>query len=534
MTAKSKILIGALVGLLITSVLLAVSYAASMEKTFGFPFVAYDMFDWLARNLPGDILTFGIDTMVDLIIALNLGETDDTAKLAERWMANLMILSGGIVLGALFFGLKDTFARKTQALPIYGLGFGLIIGAIIAGISREVNVSSTADKTVSVIWIVGLFALWGVVLDWVYNRLQQAPANLGESSGTTRRQFLVQVGGATATFTLVGVGLAELLKDEVNIEGGDIDISQTRSQTALTFNPAPGTRPEYTPLEDHYRIDINAGRPPALDAAEWRLKLDGLVNNPMELTLEDIRNNYAPAYQFVTLSCISNRVGGDLISTTRWTGVPLYLILEELGLKEDATHLLVKSADNFFEYVDIALIKADPRVMLAYEWDGVPLPERHGFPLRIYIPDHYGMKQPKWITEISVVDKWDAGYWVRRGWSREAIVRATSVVDTVATNDVYEQGGQPFIPIGGIAYAGARGISKVEVRVDGGEWEVAQLREPLSETTWVLWRYDWPFAAGEHTFEVRCVDGTKTPQIEAKEGVRPDGATGIHSRQATL
>ncbi len=533
---RTKILLGGLLGLLVTAALLAVSYAASMEKTFGFPYVAYDVFDQLARVLPGDLLTFGIDTMVDAIIALNVGETDDTAKFAERWMANFMLLGGGIGIGALFFAFKDAVFKAKSEFPIYGLGIGFVIGVVMAGLSLDVNVSSTADETARTIWIVGLFMLWGVVLNWVYDRWQQLPtapttANL---SDPTRRQFLVQVGGATATITLVGAGLAELLKDEVVIQGGDIDISTARDTTLLTFDPAPGTRPEYTPLEDHYRIDINSGRPPAIDEADWRLKIDGLVNNPMELTLEQIRTNYEPVYQFVTLSCISNRVAGDLISTTRWTGVPLYVILEQLGLKENATHLLVKSADNFFESVDLEVVKNDERVMLAYEWDGVPLPERHGFPLRIYIPDRYGMKQPKWITEMTVTDEWEAGYWVRRGWSREAMVRATSVVDTVATNDVYEQDGQQVVPVGGIAYAGARSISKVEVRVDEGEWQEAMLRTPLSQTTWVLWRYDWPFAAGEHTFEVRCVDGAETPQIETSEGVRPDGATGIHRRKASV
>lgn len=526
MTTRLKILWGALTGAMLTACLLAVSYAASMEKTFGFPFIAYDVFDWLSRNMRGDVLTFGLDTMIDVVIMLNVGDTDDTTKLAERWLAVLTILGGGAVLGALFFAAAQ---RLKAEFPVHGLGLGILVGLVLAGLSNWINVSSTANPFISFVWIVTLFALWGTTLGWIYDRLIQAPATTGE--GPSRRQFLIQVGGATAVMTLIGTGLAELLKDEIPIEGANI---QTRSTASLDFEPAPGTRPEYTPLKDHYVIDINSGRPPALDAAEWRLKIGGLVDNTMELTLDDLRIRYAPVHQFVTLSCISNRVGGDLISTTRWTGVPLHLILEEAGLDKKATHLLVKSADSFFEYVAIDLVKSDPRVMLTYEWDGVPLPERHGFPLRIYIPDRYGMKQPKWITEIEAVEKWDEGYWVRRGWSREAMVRATSVVDTVATNSTYEQNGITFVPVGGIAYAGARSISRVEVRVDGGEWDEAQLLDPLSQTTWVLWRYDWPFEEGEHTFEVRCVDGENEPQIEAKAGVRPDGATGLHSRTASL
>ncbi len=113
-------------------------------------------------------------------------------------------------------------------------------------------------------------------------------------------------------------------------------------------------------------------------------------------------------------------------------------------------------------------------------------------------------------------------------------MNATSVIDTVAANAVHESGGEMLVPIGGIAHAGARGISKVEVRVDGAEWQEARLRAPLSETTWVIWRYEWPFAPGSHTFEVRCYEGDGTPQIVEERGARPSGSTGIHSKQATL
>jgi hypothetical protein len=144
------------------------------------------------------------------------------------------------------------------------------------------------------------------------------------------------------------------------------------------------------------------------------------------------------------------------------------------------------------------------------------------------------MKQPKWITAIEVIDQFEEGYWVRRGWDKDAIVRATSVVDTVAVEDIIEDGDEMLVPIGGIAYAGVRGISKVEVRVDDGDWAEADLRAPLSSTTWTIWRYDWPFEAGNHTFYVRCYEGDSTPQIEEVADPRPSGATGIHSVDARL
>jgi hypothetical protein len=173
--------------------------------------------------------------------------------------------------------------------------------------------------------------------------------------------------------------------------------------------------------------------------------------------------------------------------------------------------------------------------MLAYAWDGVPLTREHGFPLRIYIPDIYGMKQPKWIESIEATDHWEPGYWVERGWNKVAQMHATSVIDTVAVDmNIIGADQRKLVPIGGIAHAGARGVSKVEVRVDDGPWQEAVLRAPLSQLTWVLWRYDWPFQPGKHTFTVRCYEGSGTPQITTLSPAEPNGATGLHSRSMML
>jgi Oxidoreductase molybdopterin binding domain len=262
--------------------------------------------------------------------------------------------------------------------------------------------------------------------------------------------------------------------------------------------------------------------------------VSGLVERPLALTLEQLQS-YEPMHQFITLSCISNPVGGDLIGTQRWTGVSLQRLLPDLRLKPGATHLKMRSADQFFEVVSLDAIKADPRIMLTYAWDGVPLPREHGFPLRIYIPDIHGMKQPKWIESIEATDHWEPGYWVERGWNKVAQMHATSVIDTVAVDmTMISTDHRKLVPIGGIAHAGARGISKVEVQVDGGPWERAELRAPLSELTWVIWRYDWPFRSGRHTFTVRCYEGNGTPQIATPSPPEPNGATGLDTKSMML
>ena len=328
----------------------------------------------------------------------------------------------------------------------------------------------------------------------------------------------------SASLTIIGAGIGRYLKYLDDKEYEDLikyrraaaeNIPANLPNAGDPVEPVPGTRPEYTPLEDHYRIDINS-RSPEIDGSTWRLRITGLVDNPLELSLDDLKTGYDPLHQYVTLACISNRIGGDLTSTTRWTGVSLQEVLKAAGLQPSATHLKITSEDGFYETVALDLIESEPRIMLTYNWDGIPLLYEHGFPLRIYIPDRYGMKQPKWITDIEVMDHDEDGYWVERGWDKVAQMRATSVVDVIAGDMTYEKDGQVYVPVGGIAHAGARGVSKVEVRLNEGDWQEAQLRAPLSETTWVLWRYDWPFKPGGIRFRcaaTRATEPCRSPSL---------------------
>ncbi|MHB9092598.1 MAG: molybdopterin-dependent oxidoreductase, partial [Chloroflexota bacterium] len=285
--------------------------------------------------------------------------------------------------------------------------------------------------------------------------------------------------------------------------------------------PAPGTRPEVTATDKFYRVDINL-RPVQLDAQAWRLELSGLFARPGSLTLSQLKA-YPAVTEARTLSCISNPVGGDLISNAYFTGLRLRDLLQDRGLSPDAKELYVKSADGFYETITLADMQ-DPRTLLVYGMNGVTLPDEHGFPLRFLIPDRYGMKQPKWIVSMEAKGTQEnRGYWPERDWSEEALVQITSVIDTYAT----DQAGDGRVPIGGIAWTGAQGVQKVEVQVDGGDWREAQLiAPPLGPLTWVLWRFDWPRVAGTHNFRSRTTDSRGNVQIEPKHDTRPDGATG--------
>ena len=533
---------GALVGFLLTAPLIGLMYLA--QQVARLPFIPFELFDWITRVLPGDLVTFGIDLMIDTMLLLQISVAD-TAKQAEQASAILLFVSGGTLLGAVYFAAMK--ARKSTPDVLSGVIAGALFGLPLIGISIAIG-PSNINPILRVLWIAALFLLWGVVLSWVARRLTPAEPEIGIEQRSVerinRRQFMITLGASSATITLVGAGLGSILArnerrrlqveldDSVaHLAEGGADSSFPNSNDPVT--PVPGTRPEYTPIKDHYKVFIRT-EPTIIDDSDWTLPVTGLVDNPLMLTLDDVRNNFPSRDQFVTLSCISGRIGTTLISTTMWTGVSLQEILAKAQLQEGARYLHITSGDGFYETIDLDLINSDERIMLCYGWDGNQLPTDHGFPLRIWIPDRYGMKQPKWITGIEVTDEYKEGYWVERNWDEVAEVRTTSVIDTVAVDAILESGQQSLVPVGGIAFSGARGISEVEVRVDGGAWEAAQLRAPLSETTWVIWRYEWPFADGAHTFEVRCTEGDSTLQIEESSDARPSGATGIHQEQATL
>ena len=530
---------GALVGVLLTVPLVALFYLA--ERLFGLPFVPFDVFDSMTRRLPGDLVTLGIDTMVKGIHALGLSGTDTAAKAAEQAMAIGVVLLAGTVAGATLFAFLRAPKRRSSLLA--GLLFGGIGGMAILLITMNLDRRARVAPAIGGVWTIAAFLSWGASIGWSHARLTRARGTPQGTVGVpvaveraSRRQFIVRLGGTAATITVAGAVVGALAGSRRRAESATArawSATHPLPNAGADVEPAPGTRKELTPLEDHYRIDINT-LVPHVDEASWRLKVGGLVEQPVELTLRQIRD-YEPMHQFVTLACISNPVGGPLIGTTRWTGVSLQRLLPDLKLKGSATHLKLSAEDGFFEIVALETVRSDERVMLTYAWDGLPLEPKHGFPLRIYIPDLYGMKQPKWLRSIDALDHWEEGYWVERGWDRTARMKATSVIDTISVNMMLSQAGEKTrIPIGGIAHAGARGISKVEVRIDGGPWSEAGLRTPLSGTTWVVWRYDWPFAPGNHTFTVRCVDGSGRQQIVEPASPHPSGASGLHSRSMML
>ncbi|HKE25021.1 MAG TPA: molybdopterin-dependent oxidoreductase [Bryobacteraceae bacterium] len=538
---KPGLWLGLLSGLFLTLPLVATFYLGYRHAALPFP--PFNLFDWQTRILPGSVLANGINTMVRVIGWTHATDTSRVAKLAEQSMAIFEFILAGMAISALFFMFLRSGSRKAALLA--GRILGVALGLAIAWSSNLIETSPSVSPAARTVWIVLLLVGWGAALGWVYQRLRRDQvAAASEESATAsaaeradRRRFLARFAGIASVITVVAAAVGRVggrRETAVPTKGGEPwSATHPLPNADAAVQPAAGTRPELTPVSRHYRIDINTS-PPSIPEASWRLKVHGLVARPLEWTLAEIRARPA-MHQFITLSCISNTVGGDLIGTARWSGVSLQQLLPELGLHPNATHLKIHSADGFYEVVALAAIREDGRVMLTYAWDGLPLPEKHGFPLRIYIPDRYGMKQPKWIESIEAIDHWQPGYWVVRGWDREARMKATSVIDTIATNMMIAQPTREMrVPIGGIAHAGIRGISKVELRVDNGEWMTAELRTPLSGQTWVVWRCDWPMQKGKHTFTVRCFEGDGTPQIARKAPPDPSGASGLDTRSVML
>lgn len=533
---RYALLFGAILGGL-TAFVLAL-FSEIISAWLGLPGIAFSLFDWMARHLPGPVITIFIETMVKTISALKLGPTALVAKRIEQGSAILIFIGIGVVFGLI---LTAVGRRDPDHLPVYGMRGGIVFLVLMFALLISLAFNS-ANIIISALWITFLFLGWG----WLLGKLIQYVVWPAETHITdpSRRRFLYLVGAGSFTILVSAAGIS-LVSENNSIpstgpQGSSADSLATDATTTgparspsaqalgARFQPVPGTRPELTANKDFYRIDINT-LPPQVDGSKWRLEVKGLVNKPLQLTLDEIRSRPSVS-QAVTLECISNEVGGDLTSTSVWTGVRLKDILAEASLKGGAQEVYMNAADGFYESVPMNEAM-DERTLLVYAMNGAPLPVEHGFPLRIYIPNHFGMKQPKWLTSLEVIDHQANGYWVDRGWSITANPPITSVIDVVEADAYNPQSG--LIPVGGIAYAGARGISKVEVQVDNGPWTAAELRTPpLSPLTWVQWRYQWKAQIGQHTFRVRAYDGSGQIQTDVSAPPEPEGATGIDSVSA--
>lgn len=291
------------------------------------------------------------------------------------------------------------------------------------------------------------------------------------------------------------------------------------------FVAPESVRPRITSNDDFYVIDISI-RKPAISDRQWKLKIHGLVDNPLEITYLDLLS--MPAIeQWGTLMCISYYHDSGLIGSTRWTGVPLRDLLQRTGIQDGAVELVLKGAGGYSDSIPVS--KALEReTLVVYGMNGVTLPQDHGYPCRLYVPNIYGEKNVKWLEEIEIVNYDYQGYWQERGWSDEAVINLFSAID--APDDALAPDEKGNIQVGGIAYAGSRGIATVEVQVgDDGDWQEAEVEPYDPLLLWQRWKYEWPASPGKHRLTVRATDLDGIEQETAVRDPYPDGSTGLHS-----
>jgi DMSO/TMAO reductase YedYZ molybdopterin-dependent catalytic subunit len=333
-----------------------------------------------------------------------------------------------------------------------------------------------------------------------------------------RRTLFKRAGLASAGLVLGG-GAALRGLDLASGRGLPPALARTLAQDV----DVPGMPPAITSAERFYVVSKNTFGDPHIDARRWRLRVGGAVANPLELDLDAIRA-FPAVRQYQTLECIDNVVGGDLISNAEWTGARLADVLAQAGVRDGVRRIVFQCDDDYSDSIELG--KAlEPTTLLAYEMNGQVLPQGHGFPVRVLSPGLYGIKNPKWVVEIRAVTDDYRGFWQRRGWTNDGTIKTMSRIDVPTAGRVSGS----LQRMGGIAFAGDRGIQGVDVSADDGRsWSPATLAPALSNMSWVLWTADWLPQGPMQTLAVRATDGRGTPQIAEVRPALPDGSSGIH------
>ncbi|WP_336646353.1 molybdopterin-dependent oxidoreductase [Microbacterium sp. USHLN186] len=351
------------------------------------------------------------------------------------------------------------------------------------------------------------------------------------TSGIDRRRFFLVAGVAAASAVVVGVTARALSVATSSVDAIRRGLRLPAPRSKVVVPPdadldIPGLSPLYTPNEDFYRVDT-ALSVPTIDPADWRLVIDGMVDERIELSFDDLVAMGLDEYS-VTLTCVSNVVGGGLVGTAKWLGVPLREVLALARPTGEADMVLSRSIDGYTASTPLSAL-TDPQrdAILAVAMNGEPLPLEHGFPVRMVVPGLYGyVSATKWVTDLKVTTfAQDEAYWTPRGYSAQAPIKFSSRIDTPRSGKPVQAGG---VVIAGVAWAQTVGIERVEVRIDEGEWMPATLSTPVNTDTWVQWFLEWEATAGTHYVAVRAVDRNGEMQIQEAAPIAPNGSTGWH------
>jgi DMSO/TMAO reductase YedYZ molybdopterin-dependent catalytic subunit len=351
----------------------------------------------------------------------------------------------------------------------------------------------------------------------------------------SRRGFVIRAGGLAIGAVAAGAVGRTLLDRQRHATSQAATTLQPPSETASIPAGAElridGITPLVVPNDRFYRIDT-ALLPPSVDVDTWKLRIHGMVDREVELTFAEL--TYLPMFeQYVTIACVSNKVGDDLVGNAKWTGVSLRDVLAMAGVQAGATQLVGRSVDDWTAGMPTEWVM-DPnrRPMIALEMNDQPLPVVHGFPARLIVPGLFGyVSATKWLAELELTT-WEAfdAFWIPRGWSKTGPILTQSRIDVPRSNAQLAAG---HVTVAGVAWAPDRGISKVEVGVDDA-FRDAVISTPISKATWVQWQFDWEATPGRHTIAVRATDGTGETQTSQRTAEAPDGARGWHTIEVSV
>jgi len=359
-------------------------------------------------------------------------------------------------------------------------------------------------------------------------------------SNVTRRAFLLGVTGS-ALAAAAGCRPAGLIPP-TQYQPGSTPLPTLTPAPTVILSANAKADPHYgeivfdkiftTPVDSFYVTQYDYSRTPTLDKATWSMKIDGLVDTPMTFVYDDIAK-YEPYEEMRTIQCIGNPVGGSLIGNAIWKGFHAEALFDKLGIQTKATHVKITGADGYTTGVQMKYVR-QPNVMFATEMNGAPLNTTHGFPIRIMMPGLYGQKMPRWITHIEFIDQDYIGFWEGNGYSNLATVNTNSIIKSPPNDsraDAAEVGAK--VQIQGVAYAAPRLITKVEVRINDGEWMPAKITLGPNNLTWAQWRFEWvPTAPGAYTVAVRVTDESGFVQDKENTGIfgdnSRDGTSAIH------
>ena len=485
---------------------------------------AGELFAGLLAGVPSPIAAVGSAVIdfappgsKDFMVSL-FGTNDKTAL-------TVAVVAVVVLVGALAGLLARRWYGVAVAVILAFVGVGLLASLRLAG-------SSTMPVLVSAGVQAGLAIF---VLDALMSSARAAGRDngLGRPVSGARRSFLVRA-GVLGGLAILGGGLGRRM-----LEGRAEQVTAAAAEIPAAVDPVPapgadasfaidGLTPLVVPNDEFYRIDT-ALITPAVGLDGWTLRVFGMVDKELNLTFDDLVE--LPLIErYVTIACVSNEVGGNLVGNAKWTGVRLSDVLDMAGVQPGATQLVPRSVDGWTAGFPTSWLTdpAHPRdAMIAVKMNDEPLPAEHGFPARLIVPGLYGyVSATKWLAELELttLEAIDA-YWVPRGWAKEAPILTQSRIDVPSSGASVKAG---VVAVAGVAWAPDRGISKVEVSVDGGDWQPATLATEIGPQTWVQWKLGWQAAPGDHVIEVRATDGTGEVQTDQVTPPPPDGARGHH------